>query len=57
MLIRKVSYGNKSEKGAENHKIMATVMEACRMHGVDFCEYLRDALAGRANIALLTAAM
>ena len=27
------------------------------LHGVDFCKYLRDALAGRANIALLTAAM
>ena len=36
---------------------MATVMETCRMHGVDFCKYLRDALVRRANIALLTASM
>ena len=36
---------------------MTTVMATCKMHGVSFYEYLRAALEGRANTALLTAAI
>ena len=56
-VIRKISYGSKTPKGADNYKIMATVMATCKMHDVDFYGYLKAALEGRANTGLLTAAL
>ena len=56
-VVRKISYGSKMEKGAGNYKTMATVMATYKMHEVSFYEYLRAALEGRANAALLTAAI
>ena len=31
--VRKISYGSKTERGAENYKIMATVAATCKMPG------------------------
>lgn len=46
-MIRKISGGNRSERGAKVHEIMMSVMESYRLQGKDFfhgMEYIQHKL-------------
>ena len=60
--FRKILYGNRSERGAERTKIMMSVYATCKMRGVNFYQFTKDFLEGKATeipadrMAALTAA-
>ena len=46
---RKILYGNRSERGAERTKILMSVYETCKMRGVNFYQFTKDCLEGKAT--------
>ena len=46
---RKIIYGNRSERGAERTKILMSVYETCKMRGVNFYQFIKDYLEGKAT--------
>ncbi len=46
---RKILYGNRSERGAERTKILMSVYETCKMRGVNFYQFTKDYLEGKAT--------
>lgn len=46
VVIRKISYGSRSEKGARMHEIIMTVLQTCKLQGTDFDKVCRAALLG-----------
>ena len=47
--FRKILYGNRSERGAERTKILMSVYATCKMRGVNFYQFTKDFLEGRAT--------
>jgi hypothetical protein len=47
VVVRKNSYGSRSDSGASNHAVLMTVSETCRMRGVNFMDFGRDYLEAR----------
>lgn len=52
VVVRKNSYGSKSELGARNHSILMTVSETCKRRGTNFMGFGRSYLQTRANCGL-----
>ncbi len=46
-VIRKILYGNRSERGMRMTETMCTVYATCEMRGVNFCSFVTDYLDGR----------
>ena len=46
--FRKILYGSRSERGAERTEIMMSVYTTCKMRGVNFYQFTRDFLEGKA---------
>ena len=46
-VIRKILYGNRSEKGMKMTETMCTVYATCELRGVNFCSFVTDYLDGR----------
>lgn len=44
VVVRKNSYGSRSDTGARNHAILMTVSETCRMRGMNFMDFGRSYL-------------
>jgi len=49
VLGRKNHYGSRSERGAQVASLMYTLMETCKLHGVDPRAYLKAAVVARLN--------
>ena len=47
VVVRKNSYGSRSNSGASNHAVLMTVSETCRMRGVNFMDFGRGYLEAR----------
>lgn len=52
VVVRKNSYGSKSELGARNHAILMTVSETCKRRGTKFMAFSRGYLQTRTNYGL-----
>ena len=39
VVIRKITYGNHSNEGADAHKVLMSIRETCNLRGVNFYEY------------------
>ena len=52
VVVRKNSYGSKSELGARNHAILMTIGENCKMHGENFMNFGRSYLQARVGMAV-----
>lgn len=46
VVIRKISYGSRSEKGARMHDAIMTILQTCKLQGTDFDKVCRTALLG-----------
>ena len=46
---RKILYENRFERGAERTKILMSVYETCKMRGVNFYQFTKDYLEGKAT--------
>jgi len=46
VVIRKILYGSRSEKGARMHEVVMTILQTCKLQGTDFDEVCRAALLG-----------
>ena len=46
-LMRKVSYGSRSERGIKTLEILVTIYSTCEMRGIDPCRFVRDYLDGK----------
>lgn len=44
VISRKLSAGNRSEQGAKNHSILASVIQTCRQKGENFCDWAKKLL-------------
>ena len=44
VLIRKITNGNRSEKGADSHKVLMSIRETCRVRDLNFFDYTMDYL-------------
>ena len=40
-MMRKNSYGSRSEQGARNHSILMTINETCKKRGMNFMDFGR----------------
>ncbi|GFP20261.1 hypothetical protein HKBW3S03_01763, partial [Candidatus Hakubella thermalkaliphila] len=47
VIMRKITYGNNSDTGAENHQIMMSVIETAKMNGVNPLHMLMKLTSGR----------
>jgi hypothetical protein len=47
VVIRKISYGSKSETGATSHSVLMSVMETCNMRDQNFLEWGHEYLENR----------
>lgn len=47
VVVRKNSYGSRSDTGDRNHAVLMTVSETCKMRGVNFMDFGRDYLEAR----------
>jgi len=47
VVFRKISGGNRSEKGAEAHAILMSIIQTCRQQGTTIMEYGMSVLAAR----------
>jgi len=45
VVIRKITYGNQSTKGADAHKVLMSISETCKLRGVNFYDYALDYLS------------
>ena len=52
VVVRKNSYGSKSELGARNHAILMTIGENCKRHGENFMNFGRGYLRARVDMAV-----
>ena len=46
-VIRKILFGNRSEKGMRMTETLCTVYATCELRGVNFCTFVTDYLDGR----------
>jgi hypothetical protein len=46
VVVRKVTYGNKSLDGAKAHAVLMTIKETCRLRGESFYDYALKYLGG-----------
>ena len=44
VISRKLSAGNRSDQGARNHSVLASVIRTCRQKGEDFCAWAKQLL-------------
>lgn len=44
VISRKLSAGNRSDQGARNHSVLASVIRTCRQKGEDFCAWAKHLL-------------
>lgn len=49
VVTRKISYGSQTEEGARTTCIMMSILQTCRMRGIDFAQFIRDAITGRVS--------
>ena len=54
VLFRKVSFGNRTDEGAERYSALATVVETARLQGRSPVEFLRTLIAPEADLPALT---
>jgi len=47
VVVRKNTYGSRSDAGARNHAVLMTVGETCRMRGMNFMDFGRSYLEAR----------
>ncbi|MDI6643011.1 MAG: transposase, partial [Candidatus Hodarchaeaceae archaeon] len=53
VVVRKNSYGSKSELGARNHAILMTIGENCKKHGENFMSFGRSYLQASTDVCCL----
>ena len=39
VVVRKITYGNRSTNGANAHKVLMSVRETCKLRGLNFYDY------------------
>jgi transposase len=44
VVIRKITYGNRSILGANAHKVLMSIRETCKLRGLNFYDYALDYL-------------
>lgn len=44
VISRKLSAGNRSDQGARNHSVLASIIRTCRQKGEDFCAWAKQLL-------------
>lgn len=49
VVTRKISYGSQTEEGAKTTCIMMSILQTCQMRGIDFTQFIRDAITGRVS--------
>lgn len=55
VIFRKVTFGNRSEKGVLNHNVIMSILQTAKLNGVDPLGTLQDILLGKKQYPLLTA--
>jgi len=53
VILRKITYGNRSMSGALNHNILTSVIQTAKMNGVDVIDTLKSQFVNGKNKALL----
>jgi hypothetical protein len=54
VIVRRISQGTRTQEGTRVFALLASVIETCRKHGISFWHYLRDPIAGAAQIPRLS---
>lgn len=49
VVTRKISYGSQTEEGAKTTCIMMSILQTCQLRGIDFTQFIRDAITGRVS--------
>ena len=49
VVTRKISYGSQTEQGAKTTCIMMSILQTCQLRGIDFTQFIRDAITGRVS--------
>ena len=49
VVTRKISYGSQTEQGARTTCIMMSILQTCQIRGIDFAQFIRDAITGRVS--------
>jgi transposase len=49
VVTRKISYGSQTEEGARTTCIMMSILQTCQIRGIDFGQFIRDAITGRVS--------
>ena len=47
VIFRKITFGNRSQKGAANHSILQSIIQTARLNGIDCPGILREVLCGK----------
>jgi hypothetical protein len=49
VIFRKITFGNRSLTGAENHTVLTTILQTAKLNNIDPVKTLEDILAGKKN--------
>ncbi|MFZ2602812.1 MAG: IS66 family transposase [Candidatus Omnitrophota bacterium] len=55
VIFRKITFGNRSENGAQYHSVIASILQTAKLNGIDPINTFKDILLGSKQHALLSA--
>lgn len=55
VIFRKITFGNRSENGAQYHNVIMSILQTAKLNGVDVIRTFEDVLLGTKQYPLLTA--
>ncbi|MFH1836628.1 MAG: hypothetical protein ABH862_00755, partial [Candidatus Omnitrophota bacterium] len=55
VILRKITYGNRSGSGVINHNVLTSVIQTARMNGIDVIETLKKQFVSEKNTTFLKA--
>ncbi len=54
VILRKITFGNRSESGVKNHNVLTSVIQTAKMNGIDVLETLRESSSVGKNSTFLS---
>ena len=55
VIFRKITFGNRSDRGAQYHSVIMSILQTAKLNGIDAIRTLEDVLLGAKQYPLLTA--
>lgn len=55
VIFRKITFGNRSDRGAEYHNVIMSILQTAKLNGIDAIRTFEDVLLGARQYPLLTA--